>query len=133
MHARPWLIAGIGCRQGCTLAELQGLLMQALAMAGACPEDLQGIATFERRVDEPGLAALAADLGLPLAGYSAAALAPFEHLLTHRSAVSWRHTGCHGVAESAALAHCHTLHMQPGRLLLGRQCSRHATVALAAT
>ena len=133
MSARAWLIAGFGCRQGCPVSELQGLLDQALALAGARPSDLCGIATFERRQDEPGLLALAERLMLPMGGYSAAALAPFEPLLSHRSEVSWRHTGCHGVAESAALAHCQALHTLPPRLLVTRQCSAQATVALAST
>lgn len=133
MSARAWLIAGFGCRQGCPVSELQGLLDQALALAGARATELCGIATFERRLNEPGLLALAKRLTLPLGGYPAAALAPFEPFLSHRSEVSWRHTGCHGVAESAALAHCQALSTLQPRLLVTRQCSAQATVALAST
>lgn len=133
MSARAWLVAGFGCRRGCPVSELQALLDQALALVGARTTDLRGIATFERRLVEPGLLALAERLMLPLGGYSAAALAPFEPLLSHRSEASWRHTRCHGVAESAALAHCQALHSLPPRLRVTRQCSPQATVALAST
>jgi cobalt-precorrin 5A hydrolase len=70
--------------------------------------------------------------GLPLAGYGADAMARYDALLSHRSALSWRHTGCHGVAEGAALAHCATLSGAEPRLLVTRISSPGATVALAA-
>lgn len=133
MNAPAWLVAGIGCRQGCELSELSGLLEHALALAGANRSELRGLATFEKRRREPGLLELASGLNLPLAAYTAALLTPFDAMLSYRSAISWRHTGCHGVAEGAALAHCQALSAQPSRLLITRQCSRHATVALAST
>lgn len=125
------LVAGFGCRQGCSLEELRLLLSKALITANASPANLQGIATFEGRLQAPGLMALATELGLTLAGYSAPAMAPFEALLSHRSAVSWHHTGCQGVAESAALAHCASLAGSVPELLVTRLQSPSATVALA--
>lgn len=131
MGEYPWLVAGFGCRQGCPPAQLHSLLLHALGVIGASAEALAGIATLERRRHEPGLVWLATQVRLPMMGYDAAALAPFEPQLSHRSAASWRYTGCHGVAESAALAHCATLSGSEPRLVLTRQCSEAATVALA--
>ncbi|WP_263263364.1 cobalamin biosynthesis protein [Pseudomonas sp. RIT-PI-S] len=127
----PWLVAGFGCRQGCPPGQLHALLMRALELAGATLADLTCLATFERRIDAPGLVALAAELALPLTGFAASELAPFEPCLSHRSEPSWRHTGCYGVAESSALARCQALSGATPRLLVARQCSAEATVALA--
>lgn len=126
-----WLVAGLGCRKGCSVEVLQGLLEQALGQVGASLRDVKGIASLDRKCSEPGLIALAAAQGLPLSGYSAIALAPYEPMLSHRSWVSLQHTGCLGVAESAALAHCAALSQRTPRLCLPRLCSSHATVALA--
>jgi len=127
----PWLVAGLGCRRGCPVEVLQALLEQALAQVGATLCDVQGIASLDRKCGEPGLVALAVSQGLPLSGYSASALAPYEPLLSHRSWVSLQHTGCLGLAESAALAHCEALSQRTPKLYLARLCASHATVALA--
>jgi cobalt-precorrin 5A hydrolase len=127
----PWLVAGLGCRQGCPAQALQDLLEQALVEVGATVGDLKGIASLDTKASEAGLLTLAARLGLPLASYPASALVVFEPLLSHRSAVSLRHTGCLGVAESTALAHCQFLSQRPPQLRLHRLCSAQATVALA--
>ena len=92
---------------------------------------LRGIASISLKADEAGLQQLAARLGLPLVLYHSAHLQAFEPLLSHRSATAHAHSGCWGVAESAALA---LASEQPGstaRLLLTRQVLGPATLALA--
>lgn len=133
MSALGRLVAGFGCRQGCPQAQLSALLHQGLQRLGAQPQQVQGLATFERRMYEPGLLALAQALGLPLVGYGATALAPFEAQLSHHSTLSWRHTGCYGVAESAALAHCRELQGGEPWLVVTRLHNAHATLALASS
>ncbi|MEB0174373.1 cobalamin biosynthesis protein, partial [Undibacterium sp. CCC1.1] len=51
--------------------------------------------------------------------------------LSYRSALAFAHTGCHGVAESAALALAEQLSGRPSVLLINRSKNRHATFALA--
>ena len=69
-------------------------------------------------------------LGLPLLLYDARQLLPFEPLLSHRSAVAHAHSGCWGVAESAALAMA-SQHLGTAKLRVTRQVLGPATLALA--
>ncbi|MNP29156.1 cobalamin biosynthesis protein CbiG [compost metagenome] len=127
----PAFYAGFGCRRGCPADTLQTLLLQALASQGLALADLHGIASISLKADEAGLQQLAERLGLPLVLYHSAQLQAFEPLLSHRSATAHAHSGCWGVAESAALA---LASQQPGstaRLLLTRQVLGPATLALA--
>ncbi|AJQ46942.1 cobalamin biosynthesis protein [Pseudomonas putida] len=127
----PAFYAGFGCRRGCPADTLQTLLLHALASQGLALADLHGIATISFKGDEAGLQQLAERLGLPLVLYHSAQLQAFEPLLSHRSATAHAHSGCWGVAESAALA---LASQQPGstaRLLLTRQVLGTATLALA--
>ncbi|PWR19608.1 cobalt-precorrin 5A hydrolase [Zavarzinia compransoris] len=114
------IVAGIGCRPACPAAEILDLL----ARGGRRP-DL--IATVAARLSAPGLAAAAATLGLPLAGFSAARLADEVGRITTPSALAGRHLGTPSVAEAAALAAAGP----GGRLILSRIASAGATLALA--
>lgn len=125
------LVAGFGCRQACSEAELRMLLTRALSLAQAEPGQLHGLATLDRRLAAPGLQALARALRLDLTGYAASGLSHYDADLSHRSALSWRYTGCHGVAEASALAHCQALTGQRVILCVTRIASANATVALA--
>ena len=122
--------AGFGCRRGCPADTLENVLCQALDNLGLALADLRGIASISLKADEPGLQQLAERLGLPLVLYHSGQLQAYEQLLSHRSATAHAHTGCWGVAESAALA---LASQQPGtpRLLLTRQVLGPATLALA--
>lgn len=123
----PTYYAGLGCQRNCPADMMANLLDTTLAQHGLTRGDLAGLASIDLKANEPGLQQLAADLGLPLVVFSAAQLAPFEPLLTHRSATAFTHTGCHGVAESAALA----LAGVGGELRITRQKNAQATLALA--
>lgn len=125
------LVAGFGCRQACSEAELRALLSRALDSMRASTGHLRGVATLDKRLAVPGLQALASGLCLDLAGYDAQGLARYDSDLSHRSALSWRYTGCHGVAEASALAHCQTLAGARPVLCVTRLASANATVALA--
>ncbi|MBJ9975100.1 cobalamin biosynthesis protein [Pseudomonas sp. S75] len=124
------LYAGFGCRRGCPAQTLQRLLRQTLAANGLALANVQGIASLEHKIEEPGLRQLARQLDLPLTGYGAPGLLEFASFLSHRSAVAYRSTGCWGVAESTALA----LASDRGAnayLRVTRQACADATVALA--
>ncbi|WP_447740606.1 cobalamin biosynthesis protein [Pseudomonas laurentiana] len=126
----PAFYAGFGCRRGCPADTLQTLLRQALEHQGLALADLRGIASISLKADEPGLQQLADRLGLPLVLYHGAQLQPYEPLLSHRSAAAHAHSGCWGVAESAALALA-SQWLGTARLLLPRQVLGPATLALA--
>jgi len=125
------LVVGLGCQRGCELQALLDLLDAALAEGGIERHRITALASIDRKQDEPGLLALAQILNLPLQCFSAAQLAVYEGRLSHRSAVAFAHTGCYGIAESAALALAEQLNGAPARLLILRKKSARATLALA--
>ncbi|WP_426101552.1 MULTISPECIES: cobalamin biosynthesis protein [unclassified Pseudomonas] len=127
------LVVGLGCQRGCALQALLDLLDAALAEGGIERHRITALASIDRKQDEPGLLALAQVLNLPLQCFSAAQLAVYEGRLSHRSAVAFAHTGCYGIAESAALALAEQLSGAPARLLIPRKKSARATLALACT
>nr|WP_314483914.1 cobalamin biosynthesis protein [uncultured Pseudomonas sp.] len=126
----PSFYAGFGCRRGCPAVSLLALLEQSLAERGLELAHLRGIASIDLKVDEAGLQALARHLGLPLVLYCAAQLNHYQAHLSHRSAVAHAHSGCWGVAESAALALADQYNGR-SRLLVTRQTLGPATLALA--
>lgn len=125
------VFAGLGCRRGCSVTALSDLLDQVLQAHGLTRDSLGGIASIELKSQEPGLHALAAQLGIPLLFFSPAELAAFESRLTHRSINAFTHSGCYGVAESAALAMAEQLDASPAQLCVSRRTSINATLALA--
>ncbi|MFE1815182.1 cobalamin biosynthesis protein [Metapseudomonas otitidis] len=127
----PSLVAGFGCRQGCTAAELGALLDACLAEAGVPPARLAALATREDRALEPGLQALAAERDLPLQGVSPEALNAQEARLSQPSERVRALAGSAGVAEAAALALADQLGQGPSHLLLDKRRSARATCALA--
>ena len=127
------LVVGLGCQRGCDVHTLLGLFDTALAEGGIERERITALASIDRKRDEPGLLALAARLNLPLQCFSAEQLAVYEERLSHKSEVAFSHTGCYGIAESAALALAERLSGAPARLLITRKKNAQATFALACT
>lgn len=125
------LVAGFGCRRGCSVEELGALLDQTLHANSLDRGQLVGIASLDRKADEPGLVRLAAQLRVPFYTFSATELLVHDPLLSHRSDTSFAHTGCYGVAESTALALAEELGASSPRLLVNRQLAPGATLALA--
>lgn len=124
------LVAGFGCRRGCSVETLGALLDQALHANGLDRRQLVGIASLDRKVDEPGLVQLAVQLSVPFYTFSATELLAHDSQLSHRSETSFAQTGCYGVAESSALALAEELGESHPRLLVNRQHSAEATLAL---
>jgi cobalt-precorrin 5A hydrolase len=129
------LVIGLGCRRGCPVAALRSLVDSSLREHGTDLRRIAALATINLKSAEPGLLELAGQLGVPLIVLSAEQLAPFEAQLTHRSALAFARTGCHGIAESAALAGASQLatglRSGPAQLLIPRRKSSQATIALA--
>ncbi|MBM3112640.1 cobalamin biosynthesis protein [Pseudomonas sp. P66] len=98
------IFVGIGCRRGCPAQTLGNLLEHTLKAHDLPLAAVAGLASIDLKEHEPGLYQLARRLNVPLLFFPAAQLAAFETRLSHRSAVAFEHSGCYGVAESAALA-----------------------------
>ena len=125
------LVVGLGYQRGCDVHTLRGLFDAALAEGGIERRRITALASIDLKQDEPGLLALATMLDLPLQCFSAAQLTAFEDRLSHKSEVAFAHTGCYGIAESAALALAEHLTGGPARLLITRKKTAQATFALA--
>lgn len=125
------LVAGFGCRQGCTAAELGALLEACLAEAGVPAASLAALATREDRALEPGLRALAAERNLPFQGVAPEVLNALEARLNQPSERVRALAGSAGVAEAAALALADRLGQGPAWLVLDKRRSARATCALA--
>ncbi|MDY7533748.1 cobalamin biosynthesis protein [Pseudomonas sp. Bout1] len=125
------LAVGLGCQRGCSVDALLDLFNAALAESGVERQRITALASLDRKQDEPGLLALAQVLKLPLRFFSAAQLAPYEGQLSHKSDTVFVHTGCYGIAESAALALAEHLSQRPATLLVTRKKTAMATFALA--
>ena len=125
------LVAGLGCQRGCDVHTLLALLDAALAEAGIERRRVTALASIDLKQDEPGLVALSQLLQVPLQCFNAGQLAAYESRLSHKSAVAFAHTGCHGIAESAALALAEHLAHAPAHLLITRRQNAQATFALA--
>ncbi len=85
------------------------------------------VATLDVRAEEPAMQAVARHFSVPLVTFPAARLEAETPRLANPSDLVFAHTGCHGVAEAAALAQAGA----GGRLVVGKTKSAHATAALA--
>lgn len=128
---RPIRVIGLGCQRGCPASVLLGLIEVCLMEHKLTLNDVTALASIDRKSDEAGLLELAEQLQLPLGFFSAEELAVFEPHLSHRSQIAFDHTGCYGVAESAALAMASRLSGPPVKLVIERRNSFQATFALA--
>ena len=129
--AGPILVIGLGCRTGCSAEHLIALIEQSLGKAGVTLGEISALASIDTKQHEPGLLRVAAQLNLRLEVFSAEQLAPYSSRLSHHSTITFEHTGCFGVAESASLALAEQLGYQPASLLMTLQKSSAATFALA--
>ncbi|MFC6338202.1 cobalamin biosynthesis protein CobE [Pseudomonas sp. CCM 7891] len=133
MNTAPALVVGLGCQRGCDVDTLLDLFNTTLKAHGIDRQRISALASIDRKQAEPGLLALAKLLNLPLRFFSAEQLMAYTSRLSHKSAAAYAHTGCHGVAESAALALAEQLGQLPATLLITRQKIARATFALACT
>ncbi|HCE6994255.1 cobalamin biosynthesis protein [Pseudomonas aeruginosa] len=125
------LIAGIGCRRGCSTGHLRALLERTLAEHGRTLAELHALASIDGKRDEPGLRQLATLLERPVHFLAAAVLRDYEPRLLSPSAVALRETGCSSVAEAAALALAERLGGGRADLLGAKRSDDRASIALA--
>jgi cobalt-precorrin 5A hydrolase/precorrin-3B C17-methyltransferase len=123
----PILALGIGCERGCSSEEIAQLARSALAEAGLARGAVAAIVSIELKLGEPGVHALAAELGVPARFFAVPALLAETPRLSERSEAVFRATGCWGVAEGAALAAVG----RDGVLVVSKRKSGRATCAIA--
>ncbi len=117
----PTLWLGIGCERDTSLAVLERLVAQGLAQQGLAPEAVAGLASIDRKGDEPALLALAEQRGWALRLYDAPTLAGVT--VPHPSEAVAREMGTPSVAEAAALQAASQAG-GPARLLLEKRIER---------
>lgn len=125
VYRPPTLVLGVGSSLGAPPNEIAALARAAVDGAGLAWGCVSIVATIDRRLDEPGIVALAERLGARLVGYSADELAAVADVPSPSSEVA-RHVGTPSVAEAAAL-----LASDGGTLVATKVRSAHATAAVA--
>jgi cobalt-precorrin 5A hydrolase/precorrin-3B C17-methyltransferase len=121
------LALGVGCERLAPAEELIALAEAALTEADLSPLSLACIASIGLKAAEPAVHALARHFGVPARFFDAARLEAETPRLTTPSDLVFRETGCHGVAEGAALAAVG----RAGRLVLPKRRARQSTAAIA--
>lgn len=122
-------VLGLGCERGTPPDEVLTLAAEALRLAGLAPGNLAAVASIDGRAEEPAVLEAAARLGVPVLFFSAARLEEEAPRLKNPSDVVFARVGCHGVAESAALAAAGRM----AELAVPKIKSAHATAAIART
>ncbi|MBX5009411.1 cobalamin biosynthesis protein [Rhizobium lentis] len=120
-------VLGLGCERGTPVAEVQALAIAALDMAGIGAEELAAIASIDSRRQEAAILAVARHFAVPAVFFDAPRLERETPRLKNPSAIVFARVGCHGVAESAALAAIG----DDAELVLCKIKSAHATAAVA--
>ena len=120
------LALGIGCERGVGAEEVVGLVEATLAGRSLARQAIACVVSIELKADEPAIHALADHLGVPARFFPAADLEAEAARLANPSALVFRATGCHGVAEGAALAAVGPA----GELLVEKTRSARATLAI---
>lgn len=121
------IVAGIGCRKGCTAADILAAIDAALNAHARDRDQLAALASGWMKQDEPSLLDAAHRLGLPLQFVAQGDLEQAAERTHSRSARVDEMFGLPSLAETAALAAA-----GPGAKLLGpRVATAMATCALA--
>jgi cobalt-precorrin 5A hydrolase len=123
------IVAGIGCRRGTPATAIAAVIDAALARAGMTNKALDIIATPAEKGSEPGIAAAASALGVPLILVPKNDLESAGERAVTRSERVLALMGVPSVAEAAALA----AGGAAARLLVSRIAIGPATCALATT
>jgi len=121
------IAAGIGCRRGASVEDLEAALREAQATFGIMDADIAVLATVASKADEPSIQAVARLRGLRLQALSKECLGAVADKVASSSERVRQLVGVDSVAEAAALvaAGCNA------RLLGPRIATAAATCALA--
>lgn len=126
------IAAGVGCRAGCSPADIVEALTRAVELGGLGLGDVEALFSTEAKLGEPGLLDAATQLGKRLVLLPHAALAAQAAGALTRSAKVAARFRLPSVAETAALAGACTLAgARQARLIASRQVAGGAACALA--
>jgi cobalt-precorrin 5A hydrolase len=127
------IAAGIGCRAGCSAADIVAAVSEAAARSGVSVSDVRALCSADFKAGEAGLHEAAAALGKPLRLLSRAALAAEAAFALTASSHVAAHCSLPSVAETAALAGAVELGVERARakLLSARSLVGGAACALA--
>ncbi|MBW9062260.1 cobalamin biosynthesis protein [Rhizobium herbae] len=95
---------GLGCERGTPSDEVIRLAEEAMAAARIDRHALACVASLDARAQEPAMIAAAAHFSVPFRVFDAGTLEAETARLKSPSDIVFALTGCHGVAEAAALA-----------------------------
>ncbi|MDH4228821.1 MAG: cobalamin biosynthesis protein [Nitrospirota bacterium] len=96
------LVLGVGCDKGTSRETLAEAVELALRQNGLSPLCIRNLATIDKKRDEPGLVALARELGVEVVTYPAAQLAAVPDV-PNPSDVVLKYMGTPAVGEPAAM------------------------------
>ncbi|RAU23157.1 precorrin-3B C(17)-methyltransferase [Paramagnetospirillum kuznetsovii] len=123
----PVLVLGVGCERHTPAEDLIKLAMDTLAAEALSPLSVACVASIDLKSDEAAVHALAAQLGVPARFFTPEELEREAPRLATPSDVVFAETGCHGVAEGAALAAAGA----HGALIVPKAKAARATCAVA--
>ena len=115
---------GIGCRRGIAGADLKAEVGNILQSHGYSWNDINLIASAELKKDEPGLLALAEELGTPVKFFSGEELNSIQ--VNGVSHAAQEHLGINSVSEAAAMLAAGN----GAKLIFGKTASGNVTAAL---
>jgi len=127
VYAPQTIVLGIGCERLADEDEVWRLVEKSMRQANIAEEAIACVASIALKAAEPAIHGAARRLGVPARFFEAARLEQETSRLENPSDLVYRETGCHGVAEGAALAGVGA----DGALILSKQRSQRATCALA--
>lgn len=126
-HPRVCCHVGVGVANDVDMGDLLALAERGLVLAGVSLQEVSHLATIDARVEHPAIVELARHFGVSVRAYPAEVLEAETPRLLNPSEQIFARTGCHGVAEAAALASAG----RDGMLVVGKIRSGYATVAVA--
>lgn len=118
---------GVGCRKGARPEDMASLVDDVLASAGLTRDDAAFLATLAGKDQELAIGELGRKLGIAVTAFPAERLEQETPRLENPSETVFRETGCHGVAEAAALAAAGA----GARLIVPKRIFKGCTVAVA--
>ncbi len=121
------LAIGIGCVRGCETEELRNLVFDGLKQANLTINAVSCFVSLDLKADEVAINDLVKDTGIPLRLFDANQLEQETPRLINPSDIVFAEVGCHGVAESAALAATGN----SSELIVSKIKSNNATCAIA--
>ncbi|MEO1016817.1 MAG: precorrin-3B C(17)-methyltransferase [Pseudomonadota bacterium] len=123
----PLLALGVGTERGTPPDDLHELVHTVLHSHDISAQALAGVFSLDLKSAEPAVHVLADRLGIPVRFFSAEALEAEAPRLANPSDLVFAETGCHGVAEGAALA----AGGRDAKLLVEKTIGQRCTCAIA--